>query len=93
MNPSEPEPLDKDPVDPINAPAEPYGKLFLRFGLLAWGGPVAQIDMIRQELVAHEKWLSPGHFKRLLAIYQVLAAGHRGASHGAKSLLSDTFRA
>ncbi len=28
--------------------------------------------MIRQELVAQEKWISPGHFKRLLAIYQVL---------------------
>jgi chromate transporter len=61
--------------DAVNAPAESYGKLFLRFlrfGSLAWGGPVAQIDMIRQELVAEEKWISPAHFKRLLAIYQVL---------------------
>ncbi len=59
----------------VHAPAEPYGKLFLRFlrfGALAWGGPVAQIDMVRQELVTQEKWISPGHFKRLLAIYQVL---------------------
>jgi chromate transporter len=65
-----------DPADDaVNAPHESYGKLFLRFlrfGSLAWGGPVAQIDMIRQELVAQEKWISPGHFKRLLAIYQVL---------------------
>jgi chromate transporter len=56
-------------------PAEPHGKLFLRFlrfGLLAWGGPVAQIDMIRQELVSEEKWTSNEHFRRLLAIYQVL---------------------
>lgn len=45
---------------------------FLRFGALAWGGPVAQIDMIRQELVTEEKWITPDHFKRLLAIYQVL---------------------
>jgi chromate transporter len=71
-----PEPLAIEPADEaLNAPAEPYGKLFLRFlrfGSLAWGGPVAQIDMIRQELVAQEKWISPGHFKRLLAIYQVL---------------------
>jgi chromate transporter len=60
---------------PANAPREPYGKLFLRFlrfGSLAWGGPVAQIDMVHQELVAEEKWISPDHFKRLLAIYQVL---------------------
>lgn len=62
-------------ADPVSAPAESLVRLFLRFlrfGALAWGGPVAQIDMVRQELVAEEKWISPGHFKRLLAIYQVL---------------------
>jgi chromate transporter len=45
---------------------------FLRFGLLAWGGPVAQIAMIKRELVEEEKWLEPSRFNRLLAIYQVL---------------------
>ncbi len=45
---------------------------FLRFGLLAWGGPVAQIAMIRRELVEEEKWLTPERFNRLLAVYQVL---------------------
>ena len=45
---------------------------FLRFGLLAWGGPVAQIGMIKRELVEDEKWLSPERFNLLLAIYQVL---------------------
>jgi chromate transporter len=45
---------------------------FLRFGFLAWGGPVAQIAMIKRELVEEEKWLSPERFNRLLAIYQVL---------------------
>lgn len=45
---------------------------FLRFGLLAWGGPVAQIAMIRRELVDEEHWLSSGRFNRLLAVYQVL---------------------
>jgi chromate transporter len=45
---------------------------FLRFGLLAWGGPVAQIAMIKRELVEDEKWLSPERFNRLLAVYQVL---------------------
>lgn len=56
-------------------PHEPLGRLFLRFlkfGLLAWGGPVAQIAMIRQELVAEEKWVTPQHFNRVLAMYQVL---------------------
>ena len=45
---------------------------FLRFGFLAWGGPVAQIAMIRRELVEEERWVSSGRFNRLLAVYQVL---------------------
>jgi chromate transporter len=45
---------------------------FLRFGLMAWGGPVAQIAMIKRELVEEEKWLTPERFNRLLAVYQVL---------------------
>ena len=45
---------------------------FLRFGLLAWGGPVAQIAMIKRELVEEEHWIEPSRFNRLLAIYQVL---------------------
>lgn len=56
-------------------PQEAYGKLFLRFlrfGALAWGGPVAQIAMIRQELVEEERWISRDRFNRVLAVYQVL---------------------
>jgi chromate transporter len=45
---------------------------FLNFGLLAWGGPVAQIAMIRRELVEEERWVSAPRFNRLLAVYQVL---------------------
>lgn len=45
---------------------------FLRFGLLAWGGPVAQIAMLRRELVEEEDWVSSARFNRLLAVYQVL---------------------
>src|SRR5215211_1128105 len=45
---------------------------FLRFGLLAWGGPVAQIAMLRKELVDEEHWVSSERFNRLLAVYQVL---------------------
>ena len=45
---------------------------FLRFGCLAWGGPVAQIAMIRKELVEEEQWISREQFNRALAVYQVL---------------------
>ncbi|HEV2817752.1 MAG TPA: chromate efflux transporter [Allosphingosinicella sp.] len=45
---------------------------FLRFGLLAWGGPVAQIAMVRRALVDEERWVTSSRFNRLLAVYQVL---------------------
>lgn len=45
---------------------------FLRFGLLAWGGPVAQIGMLRKELVEEEQWVSKEQFNRALAVYQAL---------------------
>src|SRR4026207_815144 len=56
-------------------PHESYLQIFLRFlrfGLLAWGGPVAQIAMIRQELVDEEHWVTSERFNRVLAVYQVL---------------------
>ncbi len=45
---------------------------FLRFGLLAWGGPVAQIAMIKKELVEEEQWVTKEQFNRALAVYQAL---------------------
>lgn len=47
-------------------------KIFLRFGFLAWGGPVAQINMIREDLVEKRQWIESDKFKRVLAIYQAL---------------------
>jgi chromate transporter len=59
----------------INVPHQSYTSIFLRFlkfGFLAWGGPFAQIAMIRQELVEEEKWISPEKFNRVLSVYQAL---------------------
>jgi chromate transporter len=59
----------------VRPPDDSYAKLFrrfLKFGCLAWGGPVAQIDMIRQEIVEEERWVTRDQFRRILAIYQVL---------------------
>lgn len=59
----------------VRVPHESLGRLFLRFlkfGSLAWGGPVAQIAMIQHKLVEEEKWVSRQHFNRVLAMYQVL---------------------
>ncbi|HEX3238692.1 MAG TPA: chromate efflux transporter [Solirubrobacterales bacterium] len=45
---------------------------FLKFGALAWGGPAAQIAMIKRECVDEEGWISEATFKKTLAVYQVL---------------------
>ena len=58
-----------------NSAYESYWKLFIRFlhfGLLAWGGPVAQIAMIREELVDERKWITREKFNRILGVYQAL---------------------
>lgn len=60
-----------DEAVPQLSHAQIFGR-FLRFGLLAWGGPVAQIAMIRRQLVDEERWMSSARFNRLLAVYQVL---------------------
>jgi chromate transporter len=45
---------------------------FLKFGFLAFGGPVSQINMIREKLVRVEKWVDQKRFNRALSLYQVL---------------------
>jgi chromate transporter len=45
---------------------------FLKFGALAWGGPAAQIAMIKRECVDDEGWVSEETFRKTLAVYQVL---------------------
>ncbi len=46
--------------------------LFLKFGFLAWGGPVAQIAMIKDELVLRRAWIPEEKFNRILGVYQAL---------------------
>ena len=59
-----------------NVPHLPPLKLFwfffCNFGLFAWGGPVAQIALIKEELVVKDKWITMGRFKRVISVYQVL---------------------
>ena len=70
-----PKPLNSSVDSSINIAPQSYMGLFfrfLRFGFLAWGGPVAQIAMIRQELVEEEKWIGPEKFNRVLSVYQAM---------------------
>lgn len=62
-------------ITPARPPALGLAALFLKFlkfGALAFGGPVAQIAMVRQALVEEERWVDPARFNRLLAVLQVL---------------------
>lgn len=71
------QPRDRVRAQVVGEPngAEPSAALFLRFlrfGALAWGGPAAQIAMIKHECVDEEGWVSEETFKKTLAVYQVL---------------------
>ena len=60
---------------PAEGASDPPGGIFVRFlkfGALAWGGPAAQIAMIKQECVDEEGWVDQETFKKTLAVYQVL---------------------
>jgi chromate transporter len=60
---------------PAPAGRDPLGSIFIRFlkfGALAWGGPAAQIAVIKQECVDEEGWVSEETFAKTLAVYQVL---------------------
>jgi Chromate transporter len=45
---------------------------FYNFGLFAWGGPVAQIALIKDRLVIQDKWITLKRFQRVFSVYQIL---------------------
>merc|ERR1711964_739973 len=45
---------------------------FYNFGLFAWGGPVAQIALIKERLVIQDKWITIARFQRVFSVYQIL---------------------
>jgi hypothetical protein len=62
--------------DNSNVPRLPLLKLFwvffYNFGLFAWGGPVAQIALIKEKLVVKDKWITLARFQLVFSVYQVL---------------------
>jgi hypothetical protein len=62
--------------DNSHVPRLPLLKLFwfffYNFGLFAWGGPVAQIALIKEVLVVKDKWITLARFQRVFSVYQVL---------------------
>ena len=62
--------------DNSKVPQMSYLKLFwfffYNFGLFAWGGPVAQIALIKDKLVTKDKWITLPRFQRVFSVYQIL---------------------
>lgn len=73
---SEESPSQEDDLTISNAPKLPLHRLFwfffYNFGLFAWGGPVAQIALIKEKLVVQDKWITLARFQRVFAVYQIL---------------------
>lgn len=65
-----------DDLNHSAAPKMPLPRLFwyffYNFGLFAWGGPIAQIALIKQQIVIKEKWITLARFQRVFAVYQIL---------------------
>src|SRR5918992_3765564 len=65
-------PEEEEAARPRSDPPSAIFARFLRFGALAWGGPAAQIAMIKRECVDELGWVSEESFRKTLAVYQVL---------------------
>ena len=63
--------LDDEGRAVLDAPGAIFVR-FLKFGALAWGGPAAQIAMLKRECVDEEGWVDEETFTKTLAVYQVL---------------------
>ncbi|KAK6527538.1 hypothetical protein TWF694_004521 [Orbilia ellipsospora] len=75
--------MARDKVDDLadlgdysNVPKLSYMKIFwfffYNFGIFAWGGPVAQIALIKEKLVIQDKWITVARFQRVFSVYQIL---------------------
>jgi chromate transport protein ChrA len=67
---------DVDLQDNSNVPClsllQLFWFFFYNFGLFAWGGPVAQIALIKERLVIKDKWITLSRFQRVFSVYQIL---------------------
>ncbi len=50
----------------INTDLKDIAKLFLKLGVIGFGGPAAHIAMMQEEVVVKRKWLSEQHFLDLI---------------------------
>jgi chromate transporter len=66
---------DPNPFGPGNPERPSLLYLFLRFlryGFLAWGGPLSQINLMHREVVERDGWVDSQRFWKVFALYQAL---------------------
>ena len=66
---------EEDKSNKDNAPHLPFIYLFAKFlwfGMRAFGGPAAQITLMKTELVDDEKWITTDRFTKVYAVYQIV---------------------
>ena len=62
-----------DGIDPANAPSLGEAcRVWLRIGLLSFGGPAAQIALMHREIVDRKRWLSEQQFLNALSFCMLL---------------------
>ena len=76
-------------MTPIAVPPRDLARLFLRLGVIAFGGPAAHIAMMRDEVVERRRWMSDREFLDLVAATNLIPgpnstelAIHLGYRHG-----------
>ena len=61
-------------------------RLFVRFSLLAFGGPVAHIAIAEDELVTRRKWLTHEHYLDLIAATNLIPGPYSTRGHDPRGL-------
>lgn len=67
-----PQPFEDNSSVPKLSVLQIFWLFLTRFGLFAWGGPVAQIALIKDQLVVQNEWITLARFNRVFAVYQIL---------------------
>lgn len=63
--------IQSEPVATRGSPAEVF-RVFLKLGLMSFGGPIAHLGYYRNELVVRRKWIDEAGYGDLVALCQFL---------------------